>query len=208
MALLTTELTRLFRYNSVELPDPGPQYSADEVRELYSATYPEIVNAAIEGPDEKEGKLVYTFRRAVGTKGSEQIRKRFAKAALNPQELEHYFDFDFLVELAHCSGQLSLEESEKFRAAVRAWVESADMEVVVRQDLAELMPLAELQIKLSHIFPSISSLEWHLRQNRSAYMEAGAIFEIAGRLLAHPTTFKRVALEIGTRLRRVKRNCA
>jgi PRTRC genetic system protein C len=68
MAIETTELQRVFRYNSVELPDPGG--TADEVRELYSATYPEIVNAAIEGPEEKDGKLVYTFRRAVGTKGA------------------------------------------------------------------------------------------------------------------------------------------
>lgn len=64
-----TQLARAFRYNSVDLPDPGAQYKPEAVRELYSATYPEIVNAAIEGPEEKDGKLVYTFRRAVGTKG-------------------------------------------------------------------------------------------------------------------------------------------
>lgn len=70
MALQTAELPRVFRYNSVDLQDPGLQYTAEAVRELYSATYPEIVNAAIEGPEEKDGKLVYTFRRAVGRKGS------------------------------------------------------------------------------------------------------------------------------------------
>ncbi len=69
MALETKPLERKFRYNSVDLPDPGAQYMPDEVRGLYAATYPEIVNAAIEGPEEKDGALVYTFRRAVGTKG-------------------------------------------------------------------------------------------------------------------------------------------
>lgn len=69
MAIETAELKRVFRYNSLTLPDPGPQFSAEKVREMYSATYAEIVNAAIEGPEQKDGTLVYTFRRAVGTKG-------------------------------------------------------------------------------------------------------------------------------------------
>ncbi len=30
--------------------------------------YPEITTATIEGPEERAGKLHYTFRRAVGTK--------------------------------------------------------------------------------------------------------------------------------------------
>src|SRR6185295_11590787 len=65
----TQELQRVFRYNSVELPDPGIGFDIQQVRDLYAATYPEIVNAGIDGPDEKDGKLVYTFRRAVGRKG-------------------------------------------------------------------------------------------------------------------------------------------
>lgn len=69
MTLETRSLERTFRYNSVDLVDPGAQYSAEEVRDLYTATYPELANAAIEGPEQKEGKLVYTFRRPVGTKG-------------------------------------------------------------------------------------------------------------------------------------------
>lgn len=69
MIIETAELTRTFKYNSVDLPDPGPQYTAEQVRDLYSATYPEITSAAIEGPEQKDGKLVYSFRKAVGTKG-------------------------------------------------------------------------------------------------------------------------------------------
>ncbi len=71
MALQTQTLERSFRYNSIDLPDPGPQYTIEQVRDLYSATYPEIVSAGVDGPEEREGKLVYTFRRAVGTKGAE-----------------------------------------------------------------------------------------------------------------------------------------
>ena len=69
MTLETRPLERSFRYTSIDLADPGAQYSAEEVRDLYTATYPELANAAIEGPEQKEGKLVYTFRRPVGTKG-------------------------------------------------------------------------------------------------------------------------------------------
>jgi PRTRC genetic system protein C len=70
MALQTQSLERAFRYNSVDLLDPGAQYTPEQVRDFYAPTYPEITSAAIEGPEERDGKLVYTFRRAVGTKGS------------------------------------------------------------------------------------------------------------------------------------------
>ena len=69
MALETQELTRAFRYNSVDLADPGAAYTPSQVRDFYAAVYPEITTAAIEGPETADGKMVYTFRRAVGTKG-------------------------------------------------------------------------------------------------------------------------------------------
>lgn len=62
-------VTRKFKYNGITLPDPGSTFSPTEVRDLYSATYPEILSAAIEGPVIKGAEMVYTFRRAVGTKG-------------------------------------------------------------------------------------------------------------------------------------------
>lgn len=63
--------------------------------------------------------------------------------------------------------------------------------------LSELVPIGELQRELSNIFASRGSLDWELRVHREQYIAAGAVFEIAGRLLAHPATFRRVALEIG-----------
>jgi PRTRC genetic system protein C len=65
-----TKGTREFKYNGVALADPGPQYSLEQVREVYAAIYPEIVNADIEGPTVVGSKTVYEFRRAVGTKGA------------------------------------------------------------------------------------------------------------------------------------------
>ena len=64
------KLQREFSYNGLTLPDPGAQLSPEEVRNIYSAAYPEITSAGIEGPERKGDKLVYVFKRAVGTKGA------------------------------------------------------------------------------------------------------------------------------------------
>ena len=64
-----TKLKRVFKYNGVTLPDPSPDMSPDDVRDLYSATYAELATAGVEGPETKGTQLVYSFRKAVGTKG-------------------------------------------------------------------------------------------------------------------------------------------
>ena len=64
-----TALARTFSYNGVSLPDPGATHTPEQAKNFYAVMYPEITSAAIEGPIEKNGKLEYTFRRAVGTKG-------------------------------------------------------------------------------------------------------------------------------------------
>jgi len=64
------QLVREFRYNGLVLPDPGVKHSPEQVRDIYAAAYPEITTAAIEGPEKKGSKLVYTLKRAVGTKGA------------------------------------------------------------------------------------------------------------------------------------------
>ncbi|WP_269501060.1 PRTRC system protein C [Burkholderia sp. IMCC1007] len=65
----TETLIREFRYNGARLTDPSPAFSLHQVRDFYGNTYPEIVNAEIEGPEVIGNRNVYTFRRAVGTKG-------------------------------------------------------------------------------------------------------------------------------------------
>lgn len=65
-------LIREFRYNGVALPDPGPQHTLEQVRDFYATMYPEITSAAIEGPENIGAKTIYTFRRAVGTKGNDR----------------------------------------------------------------------------------------------------------------------------------------
>ena len=70
------------------------------------------------------------------------------------------------------------------------------------EKLKELVPLNDLQPKVSEIYPSRGSLEWFYRTHREELISSGAVFLIAGRLLAHPTTFAHVALQIGERAAR------
>ncbi len=64
------QLIREFKYNGVALADPGAMLSLEQVRDFYASVYPEILSADIEGPQQVAGKQIYTFRRAVGTKGA------------------------------------------------------------------------------------------------------------------------------------------
>lgn len=64
-----TTLLRVFKYEGQELPDLGASFSPAQVKDVYTANFPELVNAEIEGPNEIDGKLVYTFKRTTGTKG-------------------------------------------------------------------------------------------------------------------------------------------
>lgn len=60
---------RSFRYSGLILPDPDCSLSIEAVRSIYATTYPEITTAAISGPELVDGKQVYTFQKAIGTKG-------------------------------------------------------------------------------------------------------------------------------------------
>ena len=62
-------LARSFSYNGVKLPDPDPKMAPEEVKAAYSHEYPELATAAITGPEASGEQLVYSFVRAIGTKG-------------------------------------------------------------------------------------------------------------------------------------------
>ena len=68
MAIEVKEVTRRYRYNGITLPDI-PGLSPKDVRDVYSAQYPELISADIEQGDVRNGIQEITFKRAVGTKG-------------------------------------------------------------------------------------------------------------------------------------------
>jgi PRTRC genetic system protein C len=70
MPVLKTEvLLREFYFNGTRIPDPSPQMTVEEVRDLLTPTYPEIATATLTGPDDTGSALRYTFDRAIGSKG-------------------------------------------------------------------------------------------------------------------------------------------
>lgn len=69
MALTTKKLTRVFRYNGAEIPDPTPGTSTKATLDVLAVSYPEFANAILEGPSIESGKQVYTIKVAAGTKG-------------------------------------------------------------------------------------------------------------------------------------------
>ncbi|WP_253665053.1 PRTRC system protein C [Thermus scotoductus] len=50
------------------LPDPGPEFDPEAVRELYAAQYPQLASASIVEREE-DGVRVVEFVPRVGTKG-------------------------------------------------------------------------------------------------------------------------------------------
>ena len=68
MTIEVKEIVRRYRYNGVTLPDVA-EMSPKEIRDLYSAQYPELISAEIDTGEIVDGVQEITFKRAVGTKG-------------------------------------------------------------------------------------------------------------------------------------------
>ncbi len=62
-------LKREFIYMGLKLADPNPKLTVEEVRSFYSGQYPDLATAAVTGPEAVGDKLLFSFQRAIGTKG-------------------------------------------------------------------------------------------------------------------------------------------
>ncbi len=73
MALDVKKLKRKFKFKKdgkmIELPDPNPSLSVDEVMGFYSNQYPELTTCTIDGPKIDGDGAIYEFKTTVGTKG-------------------------------------------------------------------------------------------------------------------------------------------
>lgn len=69
MSLIVAKQKRQFTFNGVTLPDPGEEFTPEEVKDVYSAQYPDITTAIVEAPVVHETHIEYKFVRNVGTKG-------------------------------------------------------------------------------------------------------------------------------------------
>lgn len=73
MALEVTNLKRQFTFKKdgkdIDLPDPNPEFSAEEAMKFYAGTYPEITNGIVEGPVVVKDKAVYNITTKAGKLG-------------------------------------------------------------------------------------------------------------------------------------------
>ncbi len=63
-----------------------------------------------------------------------------------------------------------------------------------------LVGLWDWRASNSHLFPSDTSLRWHLRQYRDEYIAAGALLEVAGRFVIDPPRFEATLRDVGARI--------
>src|SRR5205807_8244851 len=63
------KLLREFVFDGKTLPDPNPDMPIEQVREMYIPAHPEITTETVTGPQPVDGKMRYTFSRAIGAKG-------------------------------------------------------------------------------------------------------------------------------------------
>ncbi len=56
----------------------------------------------------------------------------------------------------------------------------------------------------AHLFPSETSLRWHLRQHREDYVQRGALLEIGGRLFVDPERFEQTLRDVGSRVASIR----
>jgi PRTRC genetic system protein C len=74
MALNIQTVERVFKFgkddNKVELDDPNPDFTPEEVMSFYALTYPELTTASLSGPKiDRCGKAIYKFVTNFGVKG-------------------------------------------------------------------------------------------------------------------------------------------
>lgn len=69
MALIKTELKRVFEYKKEKLADPNPALTPAEVIDFYSDTYPELVNATMTGPKIEGDNAIFNFEVKFKEKG-------------------------------------------------------------------------------------------------------------------------------------------
>jgi PRTRC genetic system protein C len=63
------KITRKFKLGMQLLDDPAPHADVDTAVRILSVAHPEITNAAMSQPEIENGHEVYSFTKAIGTKG-------------------------------------------------------------------------------------------------------------------------------------------
>jgi len=65
---------------------------------------------------------------------------------------------------------------------------------------SSLAPIFDWRAANPHLFPSDTSLRWHLRKHRDEYIASGALLEIGGRLVCDPEKMEATMRAVGARV--------
>ena len=72
MPLEVTNVKRVFSVKinnkKIDLPDPNPEFTVEEVLQFHSTQYSELTTCTIDGPILEEDRAKYEFKTTVGTK--------------------------------------------------------------------------------------------------------------------------------------------
>ena len=88
---------------------------------------------------------------------------------------------------------------DKATAPARSRQRTKPRSEIVSPSLESLQQLEAFQAANAHVFPSVPSLRWFYRQHRQELTQAGAVVELAGRLLINAPVFAAQAVAIGAR---------
>ena len=69
MSVKVSTLEREFVFDGVGCLIQARTCPSEQVREMYIPAHPEITTATVTGPEPVDGKMRYTFTRAIGHKG-------------------------------------------------------------------------------------------------------------------------------------------
>jgi PRTRC genetic system protein C len=70
----TTSKSRTFRYAEHTFPEPGAEFTIQQVQAHLAGIFPEIAHATVEENEQKDGTFEITFRKQVARKGSDTDR--------------------------------------------------------------------------------------------------------------------------------------
>lgn len=70
MPIKITTPIRIFRHNGMDYADPAPSADVERAVELLSTVNTELMNAIIDPGAPEDGKIVYSLKTAIGTKGA------------------------------------------------------------------------------------------------------------------------------------------
>ena len=65
-----TQVNRRFVYNNIQLDDPNPEWTVDQVLEFYSEAYPKLAQGVVDGPEFIDDAMQYDLVEKVGSKGT------------------------------------------------------------------------------------------------------------------------------------------